>query len=270
MQPEVIIVGAGGIKGYLELGSLLYLETKGYLSNVNKYYGVSIGSLICLLLISNYTIPEILDNLLFIDKEEKKINFSMLMYNFGVMDIESIKGNINKLIIKKWGKILTLKELYLATGIEYNSVVTNNDIGSHEFMNYNTYPDISCVEACICSMTIPIIFPKAEYKGVLYTDGAITCSFPSIHIDDGETNILAIHIITNNTYKGNLLYYIYNNINMCTNNTKEIAITKASDKCKLILLYSDITDILGNSTTIQDRANMYIEGYNITKLEMEK
>ena len=270
MLPDTIVLGAGGIKGYLELGSLLYLEANGYLVNVKKYYGVSIGSLISLLVVCGYKASEILDSLIYIDNEERKFNINMLVDSYGVINIDSTKKSINSLIIKKWGKVLTLKELYICSGIDYISVVTNNTTGVFEFMSKDNYPDISCVDAAICSMTIPLIFPKMEYKGTLYTDGAITCAFPSIHIDKGEENILAIHIITNNTSSSNILHYIYNNINMCTNNMKEVAINSASDKCKIVFLYSDITDILGNKTSLKDRANMYMEGYKITKQELSK
>ena len=50
--PEVIVIGPGGCKGFLELGALLYLEKEGYLRSVKTYAGVSVGAVISLLIVS--------------------------------------------------------------------------------------------------------------------------------------------------------------------------------------------------------------------------
>lgn len=265
--PEVIVIGAGGIKGYLELGSLLYLETNGLLNKVKSYYGVSIGSLISLLIICGYTIPQIIDNLIDMDFDKKEINPAMLIKSFGILSINGVKNKIIYMIKKKLGKILNLEQLHMATGIDYNSVVSNNTKGEYEFINKDTYPTLDCVSAAFFSMNIPLVFPKIEYNGNVYTDGALTCSFPSLYIDDGTKNILCIHIITRNSpeEKDNILHYLYNSINMLTNQMKNFAVSNASPKCKLLFLYSNEIDMLGVNISIESKAKMFTEGYNLTK-----
>ena len=56
---DTLILGPGGVKGFLELGSLYCLERKGELNGIKTYIGVSIGSLISLLLTSNFKVLDI-------------------------------------------------------------------------------------------------------------------------------------------------------------------------------------------------------------------
>ena len=60
-KPDVLVLGPGAIKGFYMLGGLSKLEHNGYLSNVKVWVGVSIGSVISLLLICGYSIKEIIE-----------------------------------------------------------------------------------------------------------------------------------------------------------------------------------------------------------------
>lgn len=261
---ESIILGPGGIKGFLELGSLYYLEKNGHLNNIKTYIGVSIGSLLALLLSANFSVLDILLEFLDIDVEKKDFKILSLSVDFGILDLDKIRIKIEEMLINKWGKALTLKELYECTGIKYISVATNNTTKSSELISKDTFPDMKCSTAALASMTIPLIFKKIKYKGVLYTDGAISLPYPSLLFDNGIDNILCIHIYNDNYKVDDLLHYIYNNINIITNQMKNIAVNKASDKCKFIFLNSKIIDILGTSIDTEGKIRMFLEGYENT------
>jgi len=53
-KPDIVILGPGGIKGFLELGVLYALQNNNLLENVHTYVGVSVGSIISLLLVCGF------------------------------------------------------------------------------------------------------------------------------------------------------------------------------------------------------------------------
>lgn len=264
-KPNIIILGPGGIKGYLELGSLLYLESNNLLEDVKEYVGVSIGSLISLFIISQYSIKDIIYLFLKLDNMDK-IDFKHFIENFYLFPIDKIRNKIEKYIKKKWGKVLTLEELYNATGIILTIVVSNNKTRQHEFMNKDTYPDLNCIDAVLYSMNIPLVFPKMTYNNILYTDGVFTCPFPSIYYNKHLCNILCLYITTINYYiDNNIFSYVYNNINMMIERNRDLILKENNDNCKIIFLESNITDLLGINVSIEERSLMYIKGYNTIK-----
>src|SRR5665647_3755375 len=61
-QPDVMVLGPGGARGFLLLGCLKRLfEEKGFMKRTKTWVGVSVGSAICLLLVAGYTIDEIIE-----------------------------------------------------------------------------------------------------------------------------------------------------------------------------------------------------------------
>ena len=59
---NTLVLSGGGLKGFSILGALQYLvdEDKDHLLFLKKYYGVSVGAIICLLLIMQYQPKDIL------------------------------------------------------------------------------------------------------------------------------------------------------------------------------------------------------------------
>src|SRR6056297_3123288 len=88
--PELIVLGPGGVKGFLELGSLLVLEKWGWLDNVHTFVGVSVGAIISLLLICGYKVSEIIaeaaDANIFQDMST--VRFSDIKGNVGLVSNE--------------------------------------------------------------------------------------------------------------------------------------------------------------------------------------
>ncbi len=83
INPETLIVGSGGTKGFLFIGALEVFNEKGILKNVKKYVGVSVGSIISLYMILGFTTLEILN---------KAIDLDLF---------KSTKFELNKIIEKK-------------------------------------------------------------------------------------------------------------------------------------------------------------------------
>lgn len=265
---DTIVLGPGGVKGFLELGTLYFLEKHNHLNEVKTYVGVSIGSLISLLICSGYKIQDILLEFLDIDINKSKMNITGITKDFGIMSLDQIKNKLEDMIIDKWGKVLNLEELYNSSGINYISVATNNDTKKYELISKDTFPRMSCVDASLASMTIPLIFKKFDYNGTLYTDGVISLPYPSLLLDDGKTNMLCIHVYNENCGVDNFFEYLYNNINIITNQMKEIAVNKCSNKCKLIFLKTKKLDIVGSNVNTASKIKMFIKGYRIIEKEL--
>ena len=66
-KPRVLVLGPGGIKGFAILGCLALLEDNGLFNETDTYCGVSIGALICLLMVAGYEIREIIGKAALLD-----------------------------------------------------------------------------------------------------------------------------------------------------------------------------------------------------------
>ena len=62
--PNVLVLGPGGIKGFAELGALIFLESVNYIDSIDTIVGCSVGSVIGLLLIIGYSATEILSEVI--------------------------------------------------------------------------------------------------------------------------------------------------------------------------------------------------------------
>src|SRR5688572_18121608 len=100
---EVVVLGAGGVKGFLELGALYYLQKNGHLDSVSKYIGVSIGSMIALLMCSGYNVLDIILEMIDINISMKdNVSIKSIVNNMGLIDMKNIKDKMDDMIIDKW------------------------------------------------------------------------------------------------------------------------------------------------------------------------
>jgi predicted acylesterase/phospholipase RssA len=81
VKPHVIILGPGGVKGFLQLGLLYILTQNNFLDDVHTYIGVSIGSIISLLVVCNYSIDEIISHAIHTDLFEKLNLYNITSFN---------------------------------------------------------------------------------------------------------------------------------------------------------------------------------------------
>lgn len=261
-SPEVLVLGPGGIKSLLILGALFRLNQEQLiLANIKTYIGVSAGSLISLLLVAGYTLEEIVveavgDDLL---RDLAVINFSG-SEGMGLIEHTKIRERLNAKIRHKFGKILSLKQLYLATGLTYISVSSNLTQSRPHYFSYETDPDLSCVEAALFSMNIPFIFQKLNYKGNIMVDGALTDPCPILYKDDGETDILCITLTSYQAGEG-VLKYINMVIQAPMDRLRTLSLQKASSRCKHIGIECPTLDTLGFSLDAKAKADLLFIGY---------
>lgn len=199
-QIDTLVIGPGGTKGFVFLGHLYFLEQNKLLLGIRRYFGVSIGSIICLLHICGYTIWEIVGHAKDIELFDIG-NFQSIadiIMNHSLVSFGKLKDQFEKLVSDKFGMIPTMKELYDLTGKEFTTVGSNisKDIPEATYFNYNTFPDILCTEACLLSSSIPGVFKKYEYNGQFYVDGALTDPYPVGYEYTDETRVIGLSVVS--------------------------------------------------------------------------
>ncbi len=266
--PTVIAIGPGGMKGYLELGALKYLHKIGLLRHVNKIIGCSIGSIIGLLYAIGYTFDEIITHSVELNilDYDSVLSIPDIYQHMAIMKNDSLKGDLDRLIRIKLGRIPSMKELYLSTGIRFTTVTYNMDEDEPIYLDHETDPSLSCLDAIMLSGNMPGAFPKMKYRGSYCTDGFFGNPYPIDYYDDGKTNILGIYISTDtsslgdrDSYKWYISKLFY--ANMIQHRKKIIKHT--SNKCKHLKLTADIG--INLSIDNKDRGKMLAKGWELAK-----
>lgn len=264
--PDVITLGPGGAKGFLELGLLLAFEQENYYVDTTIWQGCSVGSVISLLIVCGYTVTEIINDCISINiiNDITDINLDHIKEKPGLLNIKSVENLIKKRIIEKFGIVPTLKQLYMFTGILLELVTFNVDKSRPEYLSKNTEPNLSCVDAVIMSMSIPgLICPKI-YRGNAYVDGAIGDPYPVLEYDNENRKILGIYIeseTSNHSSDKNPLRFFYRCAQGSMTRLRERSIKQASDNCKHIALKTPIHDTTGLSLNINNKKSMIEHGY---------
>jgi predicted acylesterase/phospholipase RssA len=268
-----VILGGGGVRGFLELGVLAYMEDKGLLQGIKTYVGVSVGSIISLLLLSGYSVKEIviksteinllcgLDSLTELLQTREKM---------GLLSSEPVRRVLRESLIKKFGIVPTLRQLYLMTGLKFVSVAYNLDDRRSVHFSYENEPDMSCIAAVLLSMNIPLVFHMAKYKGQMYIDGGLHDPYPFLPYDKEGELLFGIYIdykvddrydLVPASGMKNVLIYLNKIWSSITRMLRDKEVEKGSDRCYHMLLYSSVADTTGITTGIDEKAKMVVKGY---------
>ena len=279
--PRVLSLDYGGEKGLLMLGFLAAVEDSHILESVDTYVGVSIGAIISLLMITGYSIREIIgeSGRLDIFKNLASLDIQAAIDKGGFISTEPIRQRLTQLIVNKFGSVPTMHGLYLITGKSYNIVTFDVTNMVSVIMGPFNYPNVSCVDATMFSMNIPFIFYRLVYEGKIYVDGALANPYPVDYFDDGQTDIMGIYIKTvypvvppltsNNrsiisrvdeTNKISHVTYLLKIIDHLLDRGRDQVLRTASNKCKHVCLETTIS--IGLGATQDVKAQMLVEGFN--------
>lgn len=283
-DPNVLVLGPGGIKGFLQIGAVMALDhyKPGWRKNLSTISGVSIGSIIGLYIVCDLSMNDLVLDSLNIDLFKDLSNLSIkeflskqnVVSKQGLLSNEPIKNQISDRIRNKFGYIPTFKQLYMSTGIEYMVVTVNLNTGV-EYINHKNFPDLSVVDGILRSINIPGAFHQIKEGKDIYIDGAFGNPYPIDQYDQSDNKILGIvnkTITINNsedeTEDGiiSLLKYFSRSINSSMGITRDRNIENASHRCRhLIIEWPSVFDPLGLTITRELKAEMLIHGYDIGK-----
>lgn len=263
-KPRSLVIGPGGIKGLMILGCLVPLEDYGLLKYVDTYCGVSVGSIISLLIIIGYNIREIISKACQYDffTNLSYLNISDMIDHKGILSNEPLRQKLSKLILKKMGTIPTLYDLYMKTGKSLITTTLNMTDEKTEYMNYKTHPNTSCLDAVMYSVNIPFIYYQLiDKNGNSYVDGALGNPYPVDFLDNQQTNILGIYVKVMFDKQPDLINYTNKIIEVSMNQTRLSMIEKSSVCCRHILLETQHNSIIGLSFDIKDAADLVYQGF---------
>lgn len=274
-RPKHLVLGPGGNKGFYMLGVLHELEYRQCLTKVETYIGVSVGSIIALLLACGYTIVEILSvacsfNIMVdwiqymteeytiplysppgvihsnpVNTHATRINvrdrLREMKSNMGIFSENILGGKLESLIVQKLGFNPTIAELYRITRKKFGTVTFNATLGNAEYINIDTTPDIKCTTAVIMSCAIPFLFYKVVYHGNIYADGSIIDPLPVHLVDNGEDEVLSIYMKrtegnTDIASFSDVVQYINCLVEAPMGRIRDIRIQHSSSKCRTICI----------------------------------
>lgn len=271
-KPEICVLGPGGMKGFLIIGALIKLFKTGYLDEVHTFIGCSVGVIISALLASGYKPEEIAEDALQVDifHDSIELTLSDFKNNVGIISNRDIKKLLSDKIIARFGKIVTLKELYDITGITLVSVTLNLTTDTTEYLSWETEPNISVVDAALLSINIPLLFYKLEYKGNIYIDGAFGNPYPVDYLDNGKRKILGISITsrvpnTIDPVATDNMRYIYKVAHASITQLKKKIDASCSSQCRHLTLHSPCMDTTGISFTHDTKLRLLTIGYESAK-----
>lgn len=265
-RPKALVIGPGGIKGLKVLGFLVPLEDSGTFSEVTTFCGVSVGSLISLLIICGYTVREIINEAVLLDifNDIESFDVGSVIENSGLISSEPIKKHLTNLVINKFGIVPSLQGLHSMTGKSLVTTTLNVTDEEPIMMNFFDHPEMSCVDAVMYSINIPFVFYQLSYNNKICVDGGLANPYPIDYLDDGNTEILGIYMRTVNSKPiSSTMSYYHKIVNSLMEQRRVDIIRNSSDKCVHVRLEVGVSGVSATfRMTIQEKANILVEGWN--------
>lgn len=183
---DALVLSGGGMKGLYLLGSLEYLYTEVGFSHIKGYYGVSIGAVICVLLLLGYSPLEVMAQIC-VHKIPQKISVidKNVIERKSLFDPKHFLEIFEEMIRSRVDTIPTLSEFFQKT--QKDLYITTTCLASpYEpvYLHHSTHPDLSLSKAVHMSMSIPFAFGYAEYEGKKYVDGGLLDNFPILYASE--------------------------------------------------------------------------------------
>ena len=190
---DCVVISGGATKGHLSSGLLSKHEKE--IQNVHTYIGTSVGAVLCTLLSVGATCMEIMQIGMTTRCETPSgmgwlSSLGSFFTKLGLIERNTYLDVVREFILKKFGKIPTLLEMYDITGKDLYICATGLIARSRILFNYRSHPDMSIIDALHMSIRMPLIFTPIYYGRDLVVDGGVRCHFP-IDLRVGRT--LAIH-----------------------------------------------------------------------------
>jgi predicted patatin/cPLA2 family phospholipase len=137
----------------------------------------------------------------------RKINMVNMFNGQGIISFDILKKIIVDMTIEKIGYMPTFNDIKTKFNKTLVFSVYNLNKKKVEYMSYENYPDLDCIDCIQMSSAIPIIFQEVVYRENRYVDGGVGNGFPLEISDLYDGNTLAISI----RYDDYPMCFIYEN-----------------------------------------------------------
>jgi NTE family protein len=194
-KKTILVLSGGGIKGLGHIGALKALDEYDLLKNINVVSSVSIGAIISYLYLIGYNPDEMEKFIMSFDLTEIIALEMNIMKNYGIDNGDKLIGLLVQLTKNKnVNPLITYKELYEMTHIEFITATCCINTKSICYMSYKNEPDLPVLTGVRMSFSFPIYFTPIYHKEMLYIDGGCIDNYP-IHIfSERKEEVLGIYL----------------------------------------------------------------------------
>jgi predicted acylesterase/phospholipase RssA len=296
-----LVISGGGVKIIGALGAIKYLDENKHLIHVEKFFGTSAGSILCLMLVLGFSSNEIIK---FIENFDLNkifiVNTDELFTTFNVCSSSKLEKVIKLFINFKLGKPclsglgslasdtitmcsietnyenITMGELYKLTGKTLSVTSVCLEKRAPVYITHLTYPTMPVWKAVLASCSIPLVFQPIEWEGLNYVDGALVDNFPLLIIDPEEIPYtlgiqtfvdLEKTTIPNNQSEYNIYHYIVNIIKIVMESKTQI---KSYNVISVIIDPSILNDFLDINLSVETKNKIISQGYAQAKNKYKK
>ena len=268
-RPTSLLLGPGGIKGFLELGALHFLSINGFLSEIDTCIGVSVGSIILMFWTCGYQFSEITD----IGRKDELLqglshinwrsDWKRILRHRGLIHIDKLRSLFTRILVEKIGRVPTFQEHYLLTGKTFIVTVHNFSGRSAIYYSRFTSPSLSIVDAVIGSACVPYLFSRHYINGLLVFDGALSNPFPVEMIDDGAHDVLTISVDTKQSTERDFseVEIIQSIISEPMRQLRLYKMTMTTDRCRHLVLICPPINPNNLQVPDEERVEMFRSGF---------
>ena len=263
-----LVLGSGGFRGINILGALTYLNIWGYLNGIKRYAGCSVGSVISVLMAVGYTPIELfraaIDIKIFNGFQD--IDVEGFKNNFGLLNNQNLREELEKLILVKRKSLPTLLELY-NEGIYIAFAVCDRRTKRGYKIDYLSNPTLLASEATLMSSNVPGVFPPIEFEGMKIVDGALTNPFPIEFLDNKTDKILGICVYGKpDGDDTKLLSFVTNTLMIGVEEIQRLICKNASDKVDILEMFVKDFNLLDSSVAWKPKLKMFFKGVKYGKI----
>jgi len=185
---DTLVIGGGGMKGAYFLGAIAFLEETNIIERIKNFFGTSIGAIICLFSILNYSSQDQMDIV------KNKIFFHLK--SFSEIKDSFFKSDVPEILKEYIEPTMTFEQLYKKTEKNYNVIAFDCTRRRETIFSHTHTPHASVYEAVCASCAVPLLFDLVRIGDSYFTDGGIVNNLPVDHACNCKTsrNILILFI----------------------------------------------------------------------------
>lgn len=274
-KPGILVLGSGGVKGLGIIGGLIALEQEGYLDSIHTIVGTSVGAVIGLLLVVGCSLYEIFElglvsTVLCPWREMHKVDTTFTV-TYGPIPHEKTVQPTVDIVMRKYGKIPTYKELYEITNKRLVMVSGCLNDRKPVYFDHITSPDMPCIAGMTASMLLAGILSKFMYNNKLYVDGAFVDPYACSYLDDGKEYIIGISVVgIDSDPNSSYATYLLSALTLSFDRIQELSTKHISDKVMTIELHLPDISIMDRGADINLRFKCFNAGYLQTMKSIAK